>query len=93
MDGLINLFFVYIMFYQYLCILSVGNWQELSPVQQKKIACEYCNKYFHKDSINRHMKNIHGPSQAWQCQFCEKIFKNNDSLKDHQNRVCKLAPK
>ena len=64
--------------------------QQSSP---KKIQCEYCEKYFHKDSINRHMKNLHGPSQAWQCQFCNKILKNNDSLKDHQSRVCKLAQK
>ena len=78
----------------FIAVYVVGNWQQSSQNSPlKKIPCEYCEKYFHKDSINRHMKNIHGPSQAWQCQFCNKILKNNDSLKDHQSRVCKLAPK
>ena len=60
--------------------------------QQGKIQCSYCDKAFHKDSLNRHVKNIHGPAQSFQCQYCQKNFKNSDSLQDHQSRVCKYVP-
>jgi len=66
---------------------GAGSWQ-----QQGRIQCSYCDKAFHKDSLNRHVKNIHGPAQTFQCQYCQKTFKNSDSLQDHQSRVCKYVP-
>ena len=68
-------------------VTFAGVWQ-----QQGKIQCSYCDKAFHKDSLNRHVKNIHGPAQSFQCQYCQKNFKNSDSLQDHQSRVCKYVP-
>ena len=69
-------------------VTIAGSWQQ----QQGRIQCSYCDKAFHKDSLNRHVKNIHGPAQTFLCQYCQKNFKNSDSLHDHQSRVCKFVP-
>ena len=37
--------------------IIVGFCQQLSP--SKKIQCEHCEKYFHKDSLNRHIYTDH----------------------------------
>jgi len=48
-----------------------------------KIQCDICFKVIHKHTLNRHKKYQHGTSTPVQCNLCEKIFKNEGTLKGH----------
>ena len=48
-----------------------------------KVQCEICFKFIHKNTIYRHKKNQHGDALPAQCNQCERIFKNETTLKNH----------
>jgi len=48
-----------------------------------KVQCDICFKVIHKHTLNRHKKYQHGNSTPVQCNICEKIFKNEQTLKGH----------
>ena len=58
----------------------------LSILEANKTQCSVCMKFIHRNTISRHMKNVHGDSPRVQCQHCEKICKNLTSYKDHLRR-------
>ena len=45
--------------------------------------CPYCYKSIHKATLRRHIKNQHGDAGSVKCNFCDGLFKNETSLKDH----------
>ena len=52
-------------------------------------ACTECGKEF-KDPSNarRHVKNSHNHvTGVLSCDFCQRLYKNNDSLRDHQRKA------
>ena len=55
-------------------------------LEANKTQCSVCLKFIHRNTISRHMKNLHGDSPRVQCQHCEKICKNLTSYKDHLRR-------
>ena len=57
-----------------------------SILEPNKTQCSVCLKFIHRNTISRHMKNLHGDSPRVQCQHCEKICKNLTSYKDHLRR-------
>jgi len=48
-----------------------------------KIQCQYCMKMIHRASLKRHIQNQHSSNLQANCQFCNKTYKNQESLKDH----------
>lgn len=55
-------------------------------LEANKTQCSVCMKFIHRNTISRHMKNLHGDSPRVECQHCEKICKNLTSYKDHLRR-------
>ena len=55
-------------------------------LEPNKTQCSVCLKFIHRNTISRHMKNLHGDSPRVQCQHCEKICKNLTSYEDHLRR-------
>ena len=51
-----------------------------------KLPCPECNVYYHKSSLQRHIRNQHGYNKAVECNTCRKNFKNEEILKDHMRR-------
>jgi len=48
--------------------------------------CPYCYKSIHKATLRRHIKNQHENAGSVKCNFCDGIFKNESSMKDHQRQ-------
>ena len=76
---IIILFIAYILIksYPFVYILGLPATHDL---------CPYCYKSIHKSTLRRHIKNQHGSSGSAKCNFCDGIFKNESSLKDHQRQ-------
>ena len=51
------------------------------------VACEYCEKSIHRSSLSRHIKTQHTGEAKVQCQHCNGVYKNMDSLGKHQREV------
>lgn len=51
------------------------------------VTCNYCEKAIHRSSITRHVKTQHTSEQRVQCQHCDGVYKNLDSLGKHQRDV------
>ncbi|XP_023329065.1 protein tramtrack, beta isoform isoform X9 [Eurytemora carolleeae] len=49
-------------------------------------SCGVCNKLIHKHSLARHMKSIHSGDQTVQCEYCDAILKNLDTLQGHHRK-------
>ena len=46
--------------------------------------CVHCEKWIHKHSMTRHIKNIHLAAHlVLQCEHCDSLLKNTDSLNKH----------
>ena len=53
-------------------------------------SCGICGKGFgmEKGHCKRHIKNVHSKSDSClSCEFCQKPYKNYDSLSQHQRTV------
>ena len=52
--------------------------------------CVFCiTSFTRKDSLLRHMREIHGILQPYQCIACSKRFANNQTLGRHRRSVCR----
>ncbi|CAL8136970.1 unnamed protein product [Orchesella dallaii] len=52
--------------------------------RNRRINCSECGRKVHKDSIRRHMRNVHGRgSKAIPCHHCGKEFKEQYHLNQH----------
>ena len=58
--------------------------------EHNKVQCDICFKVIHKHTLNRHKKYQHGTSNPVQCNLCEKIFKNEGTLKGHLRQSHKI---
>merc|ERR1712080_438592 len=47
------------------------------------VTCPHCDKSVHRASINRHIKTQHQNQESFQCDHCNGVYKNVDSLKFH----------
>jgi len=48
--------------------------------------CPYCGKeYKEKRVMKVHVRDIHEETQTYVCNFCEKIFKNRNTLANHKS--------
>jgi len=63
-----------------------GGQEGAGGAEANKTQCSVCMKFIHRNTISRHMKNLHGDSPRVECQHCEKICKNLTSYKDHLRR-------
>ncbi len=54
-----------------------------------EFVCNLCHKSFTiKAKVRRHLQTVHTPSKNIECEFCQRTFKHELSLKDHQDRFC-----
>ena len=52
-------------------------------VDVSKVQCEYCDKWIHRGTINRHIRNQHHHTELVSCQYCNAEYKNEASLSNH----------
>lgn len=74
-----------------------------AEVHSKKAGCRICDKqFFSQGKLAVHMKNVHDeglPEQNFICEFCPRIFKSKEQLRQHQKshegmiHSCKLCDK
>ena len=60
------------------------------PSLADKIACPVCNQFFHKGSLQRHVRNQHGTVHSASCSICGATLKNDEGLKDHMRQKHKI---
>lgn len=54
----------------------------------KTTTCPDCQKVITVKGLKRHRKDVHGLNlQPIHCNMCDKVFKRNAHLKDHQRRI------
>jgi len=62
----------------------------VDPLHEYK--CNECAKsYKHSPSLKRHIRDVHSGTQAWPCQFCDRVWRTKSRLQGHlsHNRECK----
>ena len=52
-------------------------------IDVNKVQCEYCDKWIHRGTINRHIRNQHHHTELVSCQYCNAEYKNEASLSNH----------
>ena len=52
-------------------------------VDASKVQCEYCEKWIHRGTIHRHVRNQHQHTELVYCQYCDSSYKNQASLSNH----------
>jgi len=50
---------------------------------EDKIKCDFCNGWFHKRSMARHMERKHSMPVNVNCDLCTKVFGSHVNLKEH----------
>ena len=70
------------------CILLIHNWADdmivSSIADANKVQCQYCDKWIHKRTIQRHVRHQHQESaQLVSCEYCNVTYKNDASLNNH----------
>ena len=55
--------------------MNGGNWK-----------CPHCGKLFtRKESVTRHIRDVHRKERQFQCNYCRKAFARKDYVKKHKN--------
>lgn len=70
----------------YACELILRFSNLVLSFSDKYQSCGVCNKLIHKHSLARHMKSIHSGDQTVQCEYCDAILKNLDTLQGHHRK-------
>ena len=60
----------------------------IRALEDGQFQCDLCQfRCARKDSTRRHIRLKHFPeNETWQCQFCNRFYKNKISLGVHQRR-------
>jgi len=65
---------------------SGGHEMNAQQQGEAKSKCAYCDGWFHKRSMSRHIERKHSVPMTIVCDMCEKVFASNVNLKEHYRR-------